>query len=67
MRFRKSSRHTWPPRRTSGGRARAAAALPEHLDVRPAVFWKAFLDAGSFFVLYLLVAIAAEYRLLPAF
>ena len=48
----------WPGRR--------AAPLPEHLDVRPAVFRKAFLDAGSFFLLYLLVAIAAEYRLLPA-
>lgn len=42
---------------------KSRAALPEHLDVRPAVFWKAFLDAGSFFVLYLLVAIATEYRL----
>jgi protein-S-isoprenylcysteine O-methyltransferase Ste14 len=49
----------WP-----GGRS---VALPEHLDVRPAVFWKAFLDAGSFFVLYLMVAVAAEYRLLPSF
>ena len=48
----------WPGRRR--------AALPEHLDVRPAVFWKAFLDAGSYFLLYLLVAIATEYRLLPA-
>jgi len=49
----------WPgPRR---------ASLPERLDVRPAVFWKSFLDASSFFVLYLLVALAAEYRLLPAF
>jgi hypothetical protein len=36
--------------------------LPEHLDVRPAVFWKAFLDAGSFFLLWLLVAAAAEIR-----
>jgi protein-S-isoprenylcysteine O-methyltransferase Ste14 len=42
------------------------APLPEHLDVQPAVFWKAFLDAGSFFLLYLLVALAAEYRLSPA-
>jgi len=40
--------------------------LPAHLDVQPAVFWKSFLDAGSFFVLYLLVALAAEYRLLPS-
>jgi protein-S-isoprenylcysteine O-methyltransferase Ste14 len=41
-------------------------ALPERLDIRPAVYWKAFLDAGSFFLLYLLVALAAEYRLIPA-
>jgi hypothetical protein len=41
--------------------------LPEHLDVHPLVYWKAFLDAGSFFLLYLLVALAAEYRLLPDF
>jgi protein-S-isoprenylcysteine O-methyltransferase Ste14 len=40
---------------------------PEHLDVRPAVYWKAFLDAGSFFLLYMLVALAAEYRMIPAF
>jgi hypothetical protein len=48
----------WPGRR--------AATLPEKLDVRPAVYWKAFLDAGSFFLLYVLVALAAEYRLLSA-
>jgi protein-S-isoprenylcysteine O-methyltransferase Ste14 len=42
------------------------AALPERLDVRPGVFWKAFVDAGSFFLLYLLVALATEYRLIPA-
>jgi protein-S-isoprenylcysteine O-methyltransferase Ste14 len=46
-----------------------AATLPDDLDARnrdviPAVYWKAFLDAGSFFALYLLVALAAEYRLL---
>lgn len=40
-----------------------APALPEHLDVHPAIFWKAFLDAGSFFLLYLLVALATAYRL----
>src|SRR6188472_3602806 len=33
--------------------------LPGQLDVRPAVFWKSFLDAGSFFLLWLLVALAA--------
>ncbi len=49
----------WWPRRHSG-------ALPGHIDVRLAVYWKAFLDAGSFFLLYLLVAFATEYRLLPA-
>jgi protein-S-isoprenylcysteine O-methyltransferase Ste14 len=36
--------------------------LPAQLDVRPAVFWKSFLDAGTFFVLWLLVALAAHYR-----
>ena len=36
--------------------------LPEHLDVHPAIFWKAFLDAGSFFLLYVLVALATAYR-----
>jgi protein-S-isoprenylcysteine O-methyltransferase Ste14 len=49
----------WPRRRRT--------ALPEHLDVHPLVYWKAFLDAGSFFLLYLLVALATEYRLLPTF
>jgi protein-S-isoprenylcysteine O-methyltransferase Ste14 len=42
-------------------------ATPAVLDVRPAVFWKAFLDAGSFFVLWVLVALAAEYRVIPTF
>jgi protein-S-isoprenylcysteine O-methyltransferase Ste14 len=42
-------------------------ALPATLDVRPAVFWKAFLDAGSFFLLWALVALAAEYRIIPTF
>src|SRR6187399_68089 len=41
--------------------------LPVQLDVRPTVFWKSFLDAGSFFVLWLLVALAAAYRTMPAF
>jgi len=40
---------------------------PTTLDVRPAVFWKAFLDAGSFFVLWVLVALAAEFRIIPTF
>jgi protein-S-isoprenylcysteine O-methyltransferase Ste14 len=46
---------------------RSKTPLPERLDVRPGVFWKAFLDAGSFFLLYLLVALAAEYRVTPMF
>jgi protein-S-isoprenylcysteine O-methyltransferase Ste14 len=49
----------WPRRRP--------APLPEHLDVHPLVYWKAFLDAGAFFLLYLLVALATEYRLLPTY
>jgi hypothetical protein len=40
-----------------------ARTLPDSLDVRPGVFWKAFLDAGAFFLLWLLVAVAAEFRL----
>ena len=45
----------WPGRRVP---------LPEHVDLRPEVYWKAFLDAGSFFLLWVLVAVAAEFRLL---
>jgi protein-S-isoprenylcysteine O-methyltransferase Ste14 len=52
--------HKWLPK--SNG-----VALPAVLDVRPAVFWKAFLDAGSFFLLWVLVALAAEYRIMPTF
>ena len=44
----------WP------GRARS---LPVHVDVRPEVYWKAFVDAGSFFLLWLLVSGATEFRL----
>lgn len=40
-----------------------AATAPAHLDVIPPVYWKAFLDAASFFTLYALVALAAGYRL----
>lgn len=50
----------WLPKSTQ-------VSLPAVLDVRPAVFWKAFLDAGSFFVLWVLVALAAEYRVIPTF
>jgi protein-S-isoprenylcysteine O-methyltransferase Ste14 len=39
-----------------------AAPLPERVEVRPAVYRKAFLDAASFFVLWLLVALAAHLR-----
>lgn len=45
----------WWPRR--------GAPLPDNLDVRPTVFWKAFLDAGSFFLLWLMVSMAAQFRL----
>lgn len=43
------------------------APLPERVEVRPSVYWKAFLDAGSFLLLWLLVAIATECRLTGAF
>jgi protein-S-isoprenylcysteine O-methyltransferase Ste14 len=42
---------------------RAVTAPPDRIEVHPAVYWKAFLDAGTFFVLWLLVAISTEYRL----
>ncbi len=38
-------------------------ALPERIDMNPALFWKAFLDAGAFSVPWLLVTIATEFRL----
>jgi protein-S-isoprenylcysteine O-methyltransferase Ste14 len=41
----------------------ARSPPPEHVEVQPAVFWTAFLDAGSFFLLWLFVAMATEYRL----
>ena len=51
-----ATRNKWWP----GARA---TPLPDHLDVQPAIFWKAFLDAGSFFLLYLLVVLTTAYRL----
>jgi protein-S-isoprenylcysteine O-methyltransferase Ste14 len=45
----------------------SAAPPPERLAVRPAIYWKAFVDAGSFFLLYVLVSAAAEYRIVPTF
>lgn len=48
--------HKWWP----GG---PSAPMPDHLDVRPALYWKAFPDAGAFFALWILVAMAAEFRL----
>jgi len=41
--------------------------MPERLEVKPAIFWKALVDAGAFFLLYLLVAVAAAYRTSPTF
>jgi protein-S-isoprenylcysteine O-methyltransferase Ste14 len=54
--YLRATPNKWWPRAGS-------ASMPEHLDVRPAIFWKAFLDAGSFLLLYALVALAAAYRL----
>ena len=45
----------------------ASRTTPETLVVKPAIFWKALVDAGAFFLLYLLVALAAEYRIMPTF
>jgi hypothetical protein len=32
--------------------------VPESIEVRPRVFWKAFLDAGSLLAFYILVRLA---------
>jgi len=45
----------------------APRAMPDRLEVKPAIFWKALVDAGAFFLLYLLVALAAGYRTIPTF
>jgi len=45
----------------------AMRAMPDRLEVKPAIFWKALVDAGAFFLLYLLVELAAEYRIIPTF
>ena len=42
-------------------------SMPDQLDVKPAVFWKALVDAGSFFLLYLLVVLSTGYRTFPTF
>jgi protein-S-isoprenylcysteine O-methyltransferase Ste14 len=36
--------------------------VPEQVELKPRVLWKAFLDAGSFLALYLLVYLAAHLR-----
>lgn len=41
----------------------ARRPAPEKIEVRPAVFRKAFLDGASFFLLWVLVAVATEWRL----
>jgi hypothetical protein len=38
----------------------SAYRVPETLEVRPRVFWKAFLDAGSLLGLYALVRLADQ-------
>ena len=50
----------WP---RSPASARAAhAVLPERIEVLPRVFWKAFLDAGSFALLLALIDLARRLR-----
>lgn len=49
------------PRRPSAPHA-ADALLPERIEVLPRVFWKAFLDAGSFALLLALIDLARRLR-----
>ncbi len=37
---------------------------PQHMQIRPVVFWKAFVDAGSFLLLYALIVAARELQAL---
>jgi len=41
-------------------------ALPDRLEIRPPVMWKAFVDAGAFVLLYTLIVIARELQALHA-
>jgi protein-S-isoprenylcysteine O-methyltransferase Ste14 len=41
----------------------AAYRVPESLDIRPRVFWKAFLDAGSLIGFYVLLRLADRLQL----
>jgi protein-S-isoprenylcysteine O-methyltransferase Ste14 len=45
----------------------ASRTTPETLQVKSGIFWKALVDAGAFFLLYVLVSAAAEYRIIPTF
>jgi protein-S-isoprenylcysteine O-methyltransferase Ste14 len=40
----------------------SAWTIPASLDVRADVLWKAFVDAGAFFLLYALLVLAADLR-----
>lgn len=48
-------------------RWRARQPLPGRIDVRPAVYWKAFLDAGAFLLLWMLVELATLSRVTTLF
>lgn len=52
--YARSTARWWP--------ASSRWSLPETLVVHPAVLWKAFVDAGAFFLLYALLLIAQALR-----
>ncbi len=59
--YRRSTPTFWP--------TRWRLALPGSATVRPAILWKAFVDAAAFFVLYAMVVMARQWSdlgLLPA-
>ena len=63
--YRAATPRFWPRRWPHRGRL----GMPDTISVRPHILWKAFVDAGAFFLLFVLVLAARQWSdlgLLPA-